>query len=270
MEESAIPPLLGIIGYEIAGNPTQFAMERVLGAANLEWRFLSFAVEPDRLADAIRGLDALGFRGLAVAPSCSASVVTLLEEKAVSCHMSGWTDVIVRAADGKLVGHNIIAQGLVDWFGKALVSDATAIVLGDTGKSLAMSRLLIGHGAEQICLRDVKQLDEHSGFRYGALTPDDWATCKILIRASTGDEKLDAAAVSEAELDLLPLGCAVIDLATYAGTSPLLRYSAARGLRILSAIDLMVIRSSTAFQMWTGKQPDVSLLREAFEEYLEI
>lgn len=270
MDESAIPPLLGIIGHEIAGNPTQFAMERVLAAAGLEWRFLSFAVAPERLEEAVRGIDALGFRGLAVAPSHSELVSSLLTEKAPSCELSNWTDVIVRGSDGQLVGHNVIAQALVDWLGKENLADGTAVVLGNTSKSLAMARLLLGQGLRDVLLRDAKPSADDDRFRTGNLAGEDCASCRILIRASVSDEKLDAASITESQLDQLPAECAIVDLATCAGTSPMLRYAASRGLKVLSAIDLMVIRSSIAFQMWTGMEPDQALLREAFEEYLEI
>ncbi len=59
-------PVIAVIDHPIAGNPTQFALERALNAMELEIRVLSFQVDPAQLGAALNGLEALGFRGVAV------------------------------------------------------------------------------------------------------------------------------------------------------------------------------------------------------------
>ena len=49
------------LGQPVAGNPTQYMMEKAFEAAGLDWRYLTCEVPPEKLADAMRGLRALGF-----------------------------------------------------------------------------------------------------------------------------------------------------------------------------------------------------------------
>jgi shikimate 5-dehydrogenase len=429
MDQSALPPLLGIVGHEIAGNPTQFAMERVLAAAGLDWRFLSFDVAPDRLPDAIRGIDALNFHGLAITPSHASQVYDLVPRRTEAAQAAEWVDILERESDGQLLAHNLMGQCLVDALGHEKIAGGTAAVLGDADKSLALMRNLLQHGLRRVLLRDsdpaptrppttanlaphsarsaphsqpkTKQSDAAAGYAPAANVKDaapndavpndagpgaavrseaeqtdgaviDGANSKAAhtdparpdaaqsttqpnatqpnatqtsapqtdaagIERSTAGSQTDSAApathagdagvriisgeagvtttsseagegarqqspmrrsplakadvlgtvnilirgtikalgnrpapCSESLLSMLPEGCVVIDMATSAGTSPLLRFASSRGLPTISAIDLMMMRSTAAFRLWTGRQPDQQLLREAFEEYLEI
>ncbi len=57
-------PVLLILGHPIAGNPSQFALERAFDSMRAPWRVLSCDVAPERIEDAIAGAEVLGFRGL--------------------------------------------------------------------------------------------------------------------------------------------------------------------------------------------------------------
>ncbi|MCA9267046.1 MAG: shikimate dehydrogenase, partial [Planctomycetales bacterium] len=51
------------MGQPVAGNPTQFMIERAFADCGLDWRYLTLEVPPESLADAVRGMKAMGFRG---------------------------------------------------------------------------------------------------------------------------------------------------------------------------------------------------------------
>ena len=59
----ALQEIVCCMGQPVAGNPTQFMMERAFAAAGLDWRYLTLEVAPEQLPDAVRGLRAMGFRG---------------------------------------------------------------------------------------------------------------------------------------------------------------------------------------------------------------
>ena len=44
-----------LIANPAAGNPTQYLIEQALEQQGLDWRFMTFEVEPERLGDAMRG-----------------------------------------------------------------------------------------------------------------------------------------------------------------------------------------------------------------------
>ena len=69
-------PVIAVIGHPIAGNPSQFALERALASAGLEWRVFSFDVSPQSAATALDGLEALGVSGVLIDESLTESAST--------------------------------------------------------------------------------------------------------------------------------------------------------------------------------------------------
>ena len=56
MPDSALQEIVCCIGRPVAGNPTQFMMQRVLAKSGLDWCYLTLEVAPEDLADAMRGM----------------------------------------------------------------------------------------------------------------------------------------------------------------------------------------------------------------------
>lgn len=297
MDEPAIPPLLGIIGHPIAGNPMQFAMEQALSVAQLDWRFLSFDVSPARLADAVAGVHALGFRGLAVAPPHGAAMLELVEQQSDTARATGWADTLSRAGDGSLVAHHFAGEALVQLVYPELLQGSAIALLGDAPQSVAIFAALIAHHPRALLLREtdpdrfapaiekatrnpaagqeaaIQQTGEAATPQFLSWndSPEDaLPDVRVLVRGATPAGVAGEAAVSEAHIARLHEECVVVDLAICASTSPLLRTAAARSLRTFSLIDLLVTQTALAFNQWTGREVDQTALQEAFEEYLEI
>jgi hypothetical protein len=66
--DPTLQPLVACLGYPVAGDPTQFAIERGVQAAGLDWRIVTASVQPDQLTTALAGLRAMQFNGLAILP----------------------------------------------------------------------------------------------------------------------------------------------------------------------------------------------------------
>ena len=69
-----------LIANPAAGNPTQYLVEQAFERAGLDWRFMTFEVEPERLGDAMRGIRALGFHGVKVGEPFQATVLEHVDE----------------------------------------------------------------------------------------------------------------------------------------------------------------------------------------------
>lgn len=59
-------PIIAVIGHPIAGNPSQFAIERSLEALALDWRVLSLDVRPADVAAALEGFRVTGIAGVMI------------------------------------------------------------------------------------------------------------------------------------------------------------------------------------------------------------
>ena len=63
---NASTELLGVIGQPIHHSLSPVMHNAALAELGLNWRYLAFAVAPERLQQAIEGLAAIGCRGLSV------------------------------------------------------------------------------------------------------------------------------------------------------------------------------------------------------------
>src|SRR5687768_2016194 len=100
------------MGQPIAGNPTQFMMERAFESEGLDWRYLSLEVSPEKLGDAIRGIKALGFRGGNLTIPHKVAVVPLLDKRTPAAELIGAVNCI-HNVDDNLVGENTDGKGFV-------------------------------------------------------------------------------------------------------------------------------------------------------------
>ena len=50
MAHPAIQEIVAVFGQPVAGNPTQYMMEKAFAQVGLDWRYLTLEVRPKRLA----------------------------------------------------------------------------------------------------------------------------------------------------------------------------------------------------------------------------
>ena len=108
----ALQEIVCCLGQPVAGNPTQYMMEKAFVAAGLDWRYLTLEVPAEKLADAVRGLRALGFRGANFTIPHKVAVIPLLNELSPAAELMGAVNCIKRDGD-KLLGENTDGKGFV-------------------------------------------------------------------------------------------------------------------------------------------------------------
>jgi shikimate dehydrogenase len=111
--DSALQEIVCCIGQPVAGNPTQFMMQRVLAHAGLDWCYLTLEVAPEDLADAMRGIRALGFRGVHLSIPHKVAVIPLLDGLSESAELMGAVSRVF--CDGRrLIGDNTDGRAFVE------------------------------------------------------------------------------------------------------------------------------------------------------------
>ncbi len=275
MTDLPIQPIACVIGHPIAGNPTQFACERALAAAELDWRFLSLDVTAERLEDAIRGVRAMGFLGVMVGHPHREGVVGLCDGLSEQAAAAQQVDMIACQPDGQLTGHHLKS---------AAISDAIADAVPEPDARGKVSIAMLGDcPTMRAALRPLMQTDRyrwwvtepildapHEGLDWREVDRVDDAidqTTAIIIRGRQGAQPTE---LPESLLQRLSQPALVIDMAETTSTSPLARYALQQGLLALTRLDLLIMQATRALEIWTGHRPDESVVREAFEEFLEI
>jgi len=95
--------LTSVFGHPVAENPTQAMIEAAYHHHHLEWRYLTIEVLPEELADAIRGMRAMNFRGGNLTIPHKVAVIPLLDRLSEAAGLMGAVNCIVREGD-ELVG----------------------------------------------------------------------------------------------------------------------------------------------------------------------
>src|SRR5437016_11868032 len=98
--------LAGIIGMPVAHSRSPTLHNFWLNAHGISGAYLSLAVEPARLKDALPGLVALGFRGCNVTMPHKQTAMPLLHRVNETAKRIGAVNTIVVEADGTLSGYN--------------------------------------------------------------------------------------------------------------------------------------------------------------------
>jgi len=270
------------MGQPVAGNPTQFMIERAFVAAGLDWRYLTLEVPPENLADAVKGLRAMWFRGGNFTIPHKVAIIPYLDELSEAAALMGAVNCVNRVGD-KLVGENTDGKGFVQSLRQvADPAGKRVVILGAGGAARAIAVELGLSGAAEIVIVNrtaergqtlVELLNErvHVASRLVHLSSD-YAleeTAEIVVNA-TSIGLGDAEARVPLQLESLRPGMIVADVVFNPPRTRLIRDAASRGCTPLDGLGMLVNQGVIGFKIWTGVEPDPAVMREALEEYLEI
>jgi shikimate dehydrogenase len=271
-----------LFGQPVAGNPTQFMMERAFAAAGLDWRYLTLEISPERLGDAVRGARAMGFRGGNVTMPYKVAVIEYLDDLTQAAGLMQAVNCI-KNLDGRFIGENTDGKGFLQSL-RAIAdpSGKKVAVLGAGGAARAIAVELALGGAAEITI--VNRTAER-GQRLADLLRDktsaaagfvEWtedfavpAEADVLINA-TSVGLFDRDVRVAVRVDSLRPGLVVADVIFNPTDTRLLREARDRGCATLDGLGMLVNQAAIAFQLWTDITPDAALMREALEEFLSV
>lgn len=275
-----------LMGDPVAGNPTQYMLEKAFAVANLDWRFLTFEVSAADFELALKAARIFDFRGIMLAPPHRGEVQRLLESVTDAARLSGQVNCIEQH-NGGLRGVNTEGQALrrlTD--GKLTLNGLKAVILGAgrTAKSMSAELALAGAASiEHICDKPeqaeplVNNLKNDPQTASVEVKVAPWPASgesvtisddvRLLVNA-TPVGRFDPNAAQPINLEKLPAELVVVDMVFNPPTTRLVREARKRGLQVVDGLTLHVEQAAVAFELWTGKKPDREAMREAVEEFL--
>jgi shikimate dehydrogenase len=279
---SALQEITFVLGQPVVGNPTQFMMERAFAAAGLDWRYLTLEVPPERLADAVRGVRGLGFRGGNLTMPHKVAVIEHLDELTQAASIMQAVNCI-KNEEGRLIGENTDGKGFLQAL--ATVTEPAgkkSVVLGAGGAARAIAvELALAQAAEITIvnrsaargqeLTDLLRDKTSVAAEYAAWNEDYSVpqAADILINA-TSIGLFDRNARVPVKPDTFRPGLVVADVIFNPSDTRILREAKERGCTTLDGLGMLVNQAAIAFQFWTGIAPDAALMREAVEEFLSV
>jgi len=282
LAESAIQQIVCCMGQPVAGNPTQFMMERAFAAANLDWRYLTLEVSPENLAAAVQGMRAMGFRGGNFTIPHKVTVIQHLDGLSQAAELMGAVNCINRQGD-QFIGENTDGKGFVQSLKQITdPADKRVVILGAGGAARAIAVEVGLNGAAEMTIvnRTANRGQElvdliNDRVRVTAnflLWDSDYridAAADILINA-TSIGLGDANARVPIEVDSLRTDLVVADVIFNPPETQLISDAKEAGCQILDGLGMLVNQAVIGFKIWTGVDADPVVMRDALEEYLEI
>jgi shikimate dehydrogenase len=261
--------LAGIIGMPVAHSRSPVIHNFWLKAHGIRGSYVPLAVKPERLADALRGLVALGFRGCNVTMPHKQTAMALLDRVNETARRIGAVNTIVVEADGTLSGFNNDGNGFVqslrdaraDWRGDA----GPVLLLGAGGASRAVVVALLENGAREIRIANrteakAQAIAQEFGPAVSSVAWDDRAAAltDVALLVNCTDRGMVGKSALEIDLSRLRPATLVADLIYTPLETPFLGEARARGCDTVNGLGLLLNQARLAFKAWFGVMPEVT------------
>ena len=276
----------GILGWPVEHSRSPAMHSAAFRARGLEATYALFPVHPDDIADAVRGLKALGLRGANVTVPHKESVIAHLDVVTPEARAIGAVNTVVREGD-KLIGHNTDAPGLARSLDDAGVEldGARVLVLGAGGAARASVVGLAARGASRIAVaaRRVEQaaslvhslrgscgdtLLEATTLATDTLSAELRDTTLLVQSTSaTLSSSPDAAGfASSLAIELMPSQATVVDLVYRPRMTAVLARAAERGLKVVDGLGMLLHQGALAFELWTHMPAPLEVMKAALDQ----
>ncbi len=245
--------------------------------------YVPFAVNPDRLDDAVKAVRSLNLQGVNVTVPHKQNIVPLLDELSEEARLIGAVNTI-EVKDGRLIGHNTDGRGFL----RSLKEDARfnlkgkkILFIGSGGAARAVGFSLALAGAAGIFFRDI---DEQKA---GALASDIRTKTGAKVESIQEEALADYAAETDCLINATPLGLKksdplplrreyirknhlVCDLVYNPPETMFLKAAKATGAKRLPGIGMLLYQGAIAFEIWTGTRAPVQTMKNALTRQMNI
>jgi len=267
--------IAGLLGWPVAHSRSPVIHNHWLAQYGIAGRYVLFAVPPDKLEAAVRGIATLGLRGCNVTTPHKQAVFPLLDRVDDLARTIGAVNTVVVEKDGTLAGFNNDGNGFIqslrDADPKWRPDSGPILVLGAGGAARAVVASLAAQGATEIRVanRTIERAREIANAVGAAVKVVPWeqreqALDGVAMLANATSLGSAGKPPVEISLDRLPKHAVVGDLIYVPPETPLLAAARARGNVTVNGLGLLLNQARPAFNAWFGVMPEITpALRQA-------
>jgi shikimate dehydrogenase len=258
----------GIMGWPVGHSLSPRLHGHWLRRHGIDGAYVPLAVPPERLAEALHALPALGFRGCNLTlPHKEAALALVERASSLACRIGAVNTVVVET-DGMLVGDNTdgfgflasLAAGCPEWQAKA----GPAVLLGAGGAARAVTVALLDAGTPEVRLlnRTPDRARKLAAELDGPIVAVPWAeraaafdgAALLVNTTSLGMAGQPPLVLS---LDALARTALVADVVYTPLITPLLAVARAHGNPVVDGLGMLLHQARPGFRAWFGLDPMV-------------
>jgi shikimate dehydrogenase len=232
--------LVALLGHPVAHSLSPRMQNAAFAARGLNWAYVALDVVPERLEQAVGGLEALGFAGANVTIPHKRAVALLCDELDEDAERAGSVNTVV-LREGRLYGSSTDGLAVTS----AIRPARLAVMLGAGGAATAVVAALEEAGTEV-------RIHARGG---------DWPP-----RADDADLVVNATPVKDELLVEPRSDQQVVDLAYNTDGSPTALVAAARAAgsaTVVDGLEVLVRQGAASFERWTGIAAPLDVMRAA-------
>lgn len=256
-----------VCGHPIAHSRSPMIHSHWLRQFGIEGSYRAIDVEPARFADFIHGLEGAGLVGGNVTIPHKEAAFRLVARRDEAAEAIGAVNTIW-LEDGAASGGNTDAYGFaanLDEHAPGWEKSSAAVVVGAGGAARAVIHALKQRGLNDIrivnrTVERAKDLADRFGAGVSAHGNDALAELSIDAGLLVNTTSLGMGANKElaADPDCLPDHAIVNDLVYVPLNTPLLAAAAARGLKTVDGLGMLLHQAVPGFERWFGRRPEVT------------
>ena len=261
--------LYGVVGKPIGHSLGPAMHNAAFSEAGLDAVYLAF--ETEDMEGCIRGIRALGIKGMSVTLPFKSRVIPYLDEVDPLARRIGAVNTIIND-NGRLAGYNTDALGAYKALNeKGVLPGKSCFVLGAGGAARAIGFILKEKGVD---ISVVNRSDERGKELARVLE------CPYIPIYRIGEHKADlliqttpvgmSPSIEECLVrePVLREGMVVMDIIYNPVETRLLKMAKARGCVTISGLSMFVYQGAEQFRLWTGINPPFGTMRRAAETAL--
>lgn len=271
--------LTGLLGYPVDHSKSPKMHNLAFGELGLDYAYMAFNIEEGKIGDAISSFKALNARGGNITMPHKMTVMEHLDEISEEAKLIGSVNTF-KIEEGKVTGYNTDGHGFVkslqernvDFKGKKIV------LVGGGGAAKAVAIQLALEGAKELVLfnRTLSSVEviadninkniPDSSARALKINEKELAeeikdACVLVNCTSLGmRESIDTSIISSSKI--LPKDLFVADIIYDPHETKFLKQAKEAGCEYMNGLMMMVWQGAVAFEIWTGTQMPVELIKE--------
>ncbi len=272
--------VFALLGEVVDGNPTEEMIQAAFGAVGLPWKYVSIPVPAGSFEAAWAAARRLGFAGLNVTKPYKIEAARLADRLTPAAAAMGAVNCVYREG-ADLVGDNTDGRGLARAVADVLRIEGTSvIVLGAGGAARAVAVELAFAGAREIVV--VARSEAAGRSLVEAITAtgtaarfEPWsgvvavpAGCDLLVNA-TSVGMFDPEERPAVDLSSAGTATVVADVVIAPRPTSLLAEAAGRGLTTVHGNEMLVRQAAIGFELWTGREAPLPVLRATLAAALD-
>jgi shikimate dehydrogenase len=261
--------LAGVMGWPITQSRSPILHNYWIEKYNLNGRYVPLAVKPERLADAIRGLPALGFRGCNLTMPHKQFAMTMVDSLTDTAKRIGAINCIVVDDDGKMSGTNNDGNGYVLSVQEVAPhwkpSDGPIAILGAGGAARAVIVALLERGAKEVRVIN-RTFDKAVALAkefHPVIKSMPWdkrsdAIDDVTLLVNATNQGMIGKPALDISLDKLSSRTLVSDLIYVPPETAFLAAANVRGNVTINGLGMLLHQARPAFQAWFGILPEIT------------